>query len=113
MKRRLATAVCVAGLVASVGVLRASTPSSGTLTPGTTAQWSGTAGIAATPSGVVVGGEELCVDGTNCDVYTLKIPAGRRGSASLERYTGAGAVGAGMADSTRSGTPFALARSCF
>ena len=76
MKRRLAAALCVAGLMASVGVLRASTPSSGTLTPGATTQWSGTAGIAATPSGVAVGGEDLCVDGTNCDVYTLKIPAG-------------------------------------
>jgi hypothetical protein len=38
---------------------------------------------------------------------------GLRGSASIERYTAAGAVGVGMADSTRSGTPFALARSCF
>jgi hypothetical protein len=38
---------------------------------------------------------------------------GLRGSASLERYTAAGAVGAGMADSTRSGAPFALGRSCF
>jgi hypothetical protein len=71
MKRRLAAALCVAGLMASVGVLRASSPSSGTLSPGTTAQWSGTAGLAVSPDG-----ETTCVDGTNCDVYTLKIAPG-------------------------------------
>ena len=38
---------------------------------------------------------------------------GLRGTALIERFTAAGAVGVGMADSTRSGTPFALARSCF
>jgi hypothetical protein len=38
---------------------------------------------------------------------------GLRGSASIERYTAAGAVGVGMADSTRAGTPFALAGTCF
>jgi hypothetical protein len=38
---------------------------------------------------------------------------GLRGSAAIERFTVAGAVGVGLADSTRSGAPFTLARSCF
>jgi hypothetical protein len=38
---------------------------------------------------------------------------GLRGTALIERFTAAGAVGVGMADSTRSGTPFALAKTCF
>jgi hypothetical protein len=38
---------------------------------------------------------------------------GLRGSASIERYTAGRVVGAGMADSTRAGTPFALSASCF
>jgi hypothetical protein len=38
---------------------------------------------------------------------------GLRGSASVERYTVAGLVGVGLADSTRAGAPFTLAKSCF
>jgi hypothetical protein len=72
MKRRLASALCVAGLIAWVGVARAASPSSGSLSSSTTtAQWSGTAGLAASPEG-----ETTCVDGTNCDVYTLKVAPG-------------------------------------
>ena len=76
MKRRIATGLTVAAVLACVGALGASSPSSGTLGPATTTQWSGTAGVAAAPSGVVIEGEQTCVDGTNCDVYTLKITPG-------------------------------------
>jgi hypothetical protein len=72
MKGRLAAASCVAGLIAYVGAVGASSPSSGTLSPGATAQWSGTAGVSAAPAE----GELTCVDGTNCDVYTLRVAPG-------------------------------------
>ena len=76
MKGRLAR-LASAGLAAAalgmvVQVVGASTPSSGTLSSGAVVQWSGTAGIAAAPAE----GETLCVDGTNCDVFTLRVPAG-------------------------------------
>jgi hypothetical protein len=38
---------------------------------------------------------------------------GLRGSATVERLTVAGAVGAGLADSTRAGSPFVLPKGCF
>jgi hypothetical protein len=38
---------------------------------------------------------------------------GLRGSAAIERYSVAGLVGVGLADSTRAGAPFTLGRSCF
>ena len=76
MKRRLASGVFLAALLATAHLLHASSPSSGTLSPGTTAQWSGNAGVSAAPSGVVIDGEQTCIDGTNCDVYTLKIAPG-------------------------------------
>jgi hypothetical protein len=38
---------------------------------------------------------------------------GLRGAASVERATVAGAVGVGMADSTRAGAPFTLPSGCF
>jgi hypothetical protein len=71
MQRRLAAALGMAGLVAWVGVGRAASPSSGTLSSSTSAQWSGTAGIAASPDG-----ETTCLDGTSCDVFTLKVAPG-------------------------------------
>lgn len=76
MEQRLAVGVSVAGLFACATALLASSPSSGTLSPGTTAQWTGTAGLALTPSGVVLDGEQACLDGTNCDVYTLRVAPG-------------------------------------
>jgi hypothetical protein len=72
MKRRLVTALSLAGLLAGVSALRAASPSSGTLAAGATAQWNGTAGVSTAPAE----GELTCVDGTNCDVYTLKIVPG-------------------------------------
>lgn len=75
MKRRLA-GLSFAVVLASFALLSAASPSSGTLGPGLTAQWSGTAGVTAAPGGVVVDGEAACVDGTNCDVYTLRITPG-------------------------------------
>ena len=38
---------------------------------------------------------------------------GLRAAASVERVTVAGAVGAGLADSTRAGAPFSLQKTCF
>ena len=72
MKRRLARGLCTAALLAAAHVLSAASPSSGTLTAGTTVQWSGNAGVSAAPAE----GEATCVDGTNCDVFTLKVPPG-------------------------------------
>src|SRR5258708_10794450 len=69
--RRRGAALCVAGLTAWVGSLRAASPSSGTLSSSTRAEWSGTAGLAASPDG-----ETTCLDGTNCDVFTLKVTPG-------------------------------------
>jgi hypothetical protein len=71
MKGRLVGG-CLAAVVATVAILPASSPTSGTLTAGTTVQWTGTAGVSAAPAE----GELTCVDGTNCDVFTLKVPAG-------------------------------------
>ncbi len=72
MKRRLAAALWVAALLTWVGIVRAASPSSGSLSPSSpTAQWNGTAGLAASPDG-----ETTCVDGTNCDVFTLKVAPG-------------------------------------
>src|SRR4051812_19544537 len=71
MKRRLVGG-CLAAVVATVAILPAASPTSGTLTAGTTVQWNGTAGVSAAPAE----GELTCVDGTNCDVFTLKVPAG-------------------------------------
>ena len=72
MKRRLARGLCTAALLAAAHVLSAASPSSATLTAGTTVQWSGNAGVSAAPAE----GEATCVDGTNCDVFTLKVPPG-------------------------------------
>jgi hypothetical protein len=69
MERRLAAVLIVGGLMMSS--VRASTPASGTVSAGAPAQWSGTAGLSAAPEG-----ETTCVDGTNCDVFTLKVTAG-------------------------------------
>src|SRR5260221_12737403 len=71
MERRLAAAGCVAGLLAWAGAVRAASPSSGTLSSSTSAQWSGTAGVAASPDG-----ETTCIDGTSCDVFTLTVASG-------------------------------------
>ena len=76
MKRRLAlrfgTAVAAACVVSvTMTGLRAATPSSGTLSGSATVQWTGTAAVTASPQG-----ETTCVDGTNCDVFTLKVTPG-------------------------------------
>lgn len=65
------------GALAAPGVLLASTPGSGTLssTAGSSTSWTGSA-LAAT------NGESTCVDGTNCDVYTLNL------SGSTSNYAG-------------------------
>src|SRR3954471_13835106 len=71
MKGRLVGG-CLAAVMATVAILPASSPTSGTLAAGSTVQWTGTAGVSAAPAE----GELTCVDGTNCDVFTLKVPAG-------------------------------------
>src|SRR5437867_4585795 len=76
MKRRLALRLASATVAAMtlggfLAVLRAASPSSGTLSGSATVQWSGTAGLAASPDG-----ETTCIDGTNCDVFTLIVAPG-------------------------------------
>jgi hypothetical protein len=65
------------GVVTTPGVLLAATPSNGTINPtaGSTANWTGSATAATN-------GESTCVDGTNCDVYTLNL------SGSTTNYAG-------------------------
>jgi hypothetical protein len=65
------------GVFAAPSLLLAATPSSGTLSSiaGSTTKWTGSA-VAAT------NGESTCVDGTNCDVYTLNL------SGSTTNYSG-------------------------
>src|SRR4029078_10791797 len=77
MKRRLARRSSAATVALFVSVVlsqvsRAATPSSGTLSGTATVQWGGSAGVSAAPAE----GEQLCVDGTNCDVFTLKVAPG-------------------------------------
>lgn len=65
------------GALLAPNLLLAATPSSGTLSPtvGSTTSWTGSATAATN-------GESTCVDGTNCDVYTLNL------SGSTSKYTG-------------------------
>jgi len=77
MKRRLARRSSAAAVALFVSVVlshvsRAATPSSGTLSGTATVQWGGSAGVSSAPAE----GEQLCVDGTNCDVFTLKVAPG-------------------------------------
>lgn len=65
------------GAVAAPTLLLAATPTSGTLSPAANSSttWSGSATAATN-------GESTCVDGTNCDVYTLNL------SGSTANYSG-------------------------
>ena len=78
MKRRLASSrgrAFMAALAVATALSqapRAATPSSGILSGTATVQWTGTAGVSAAPAE----GELTCVDGTNCDVFTLKVAPG-------------------------------------
>jgi hypothetical protein len=73
--RSIGTALAAAAIVALAlhePVARASTPSSGTISPlSGSASWSGFPGPGASPQG-----ELTCVDGTTCDTFTLTLAPG-------------------------------------
>ena len=58
------------GLLVPMLTVRAAAPASGNISSavGSTVNWNGTA-----PGGASPEGEATCVDGTNCDVYTLNV----------------------------------------
>jgi len=64
--------VFVASVMLGLSPLPAATPASGTLqaTPGTKLDWDG---FPATGPAGGAGGEATCVDGTNCDVFTIHV----------------------------------------
>lgn len=64
-------ALSIAGLFVSLPGLFASTPSSGTLGVGGRLEWDGFAAAAASPQG-----ETTCLEGTNCDTFTVTIAPG-------------------------------------
>jgi hypothetical protein len=65
-----AALVLTLGLLAPFCLLQAAAPSAGTVAPttGATASWNGTATGGSSPEG-----ETTCVDGLNCDTYTLNV----------------------------------------
>ena len=65
------TLAATAGLSSFHRSARAATPAGGTLAPGATASWKGFAAVASSP-----GGETSCVEGTNCDTFTLRVAPG-------------------------------------
>lgn len=62
--------VLTVGLLAPMTAIQASAPASGTInaTVGSAVNWNGTATGPSSPQG-----ESTCVDGTNCDTYTLNV----------------------------------------
>ncbi len=66
----IVTLFLVVGFFIPMTLVQASNPDSGTLNPttGTSVTFAGTA-----PGGSAPNGEATCVDGTNCDVYTLNV----------------------------------------
>jgi hypothetical protein len=64
-------ALSLAGLFGSLPALLAANPSSGTLAANGKLEWDGFTGVAASPQG-----ETTCVEGINCDTFTVTIAPG-------------------------------------
>lgn len=76
LRARAMAALAAAGLAAATAahdrlIVRAATPTGGTLTISSPLTWQGFPGPGLSPDG-----ETTCVEGTNCDTFTFKIAAG-------------------------------------
>lgn len=70
LSRLAASFILVTVLLAPMTFISAASPASGSISPtaGTTVNWNGTAVGGTSPEG-----ESTCVEGTNCDTYTLNV----------------------------------------